>query len=321
FEYAIAEPVFHKVPGPSPGRAGRPGCRPRAGGGHGHCSRCGAHSCSGDDPCPRGDRSSGGAGSRQARADRGDELRRHLLRLLLQQAYGERPPAQLRHQAQHLQPRPGRGRGGAEGHHGQPAGLPPGPAGGTHRRAGERLRARRPRVPEEHRAGLRQLSLREQAPGRRGQVRDARGRGGHRDQGQLELLALAALRPRHPVLPRGRARHPAHNDKVSFTGMLVNGWNDVVDNNSGKTWGLSATLKPSAKLTLVQNFIGGPEQKDDAHDKRFLTDTVLTVTPTEKVSLMANYDYGKDKVAGTDVKWQGIALYVRLQATRWWALT
>ena len=103
--------------------------------------------------------------------------------------------------------------------------------------------------------------------------------------------------------------------------MLVNGWNDVVDNNSGKTWGLSATLKPSAKLTLVQNFIGGPEQKDDAHDKRFLTDTVLTVTPTEKVSLMANYDYGKDKVAGTDVKWQGIALYARLQATPWWALT
>jgi hypothetical protein len=111
------------------------------------------------------------------------------------------------------------------------------------------------------------------------------------------------------------------NDKVSFSGMLVNGWNDVVDNNSGKTWGLNATLKPSAKLTLVQNFIGGPEQKDDTHDKRFLTDTVLTVTPTDKLSLMANYDYGKDTVAGTGVKWQGIALYARVQATPWWALT
>src|SRR5262249_26318711 len=111
------------------------------------------------------------------------------------------------------------------------------------------------------------------------------------------------------------------NDKVSFSGMLVNGWNDVVDNNSGKTWGLSATLKPNAKLTLVQNFIGGPEQKDDTPDKRFLTDTTLTVTTNDKLSLMANYDYGKDTLAGSDVSWQGLALYARLQANAWWAVT
>jgi hypothetical protein len=111
------------------------------------------------------------------------------------------------------------------------------------------------------------------------------------------------------------------NDKVTFSGMLVNGWNDVEDNNSGKTWGVGAILKPSAKITLAQNFIGGPEQKDDAHDKRFLTDTTLTLTPTEKISLMANYDYGKDTVLGSDVKWQGVALYARVQATPSWALT
>jgi hypothetical protein len=111
------------------------------------------------------------------------------------------------------------------------------------------------------------------------------------------------------------------SDKVTLSGMLVNGWNDVEDNNSGKTWGVGAILKPSAKVSLAQNFIGGPEQVGDAHDKRFLTDTTLTVTPTDKLSLMANYDYGKDKVLGTDVKWQGIALYAKVQATPAWALT
>jgi hypothetical protein len=110
------------------------------------------------------------------------------------------------------------------------------------------------------------------------------------------------------------------NDKLSVTGMLVNGWNDVVDNNSGKTWGLSAILKPSGRLTLAQNFIGGPEQVDDSHDKRFLSDTVLTVNATDKLSFMANYDYGTDTVAGADVKWQGVALYARLQALPSWAL-
>jgi hypothetical protein len=111
------------------------------------------------------------------------------------------------------------------------------------------------------------------------------------------------------------------SDKVTLSGMLVNGWNDVQDNNSGKTWGVGAILKPSAKVTLAQNFIGGAEQQGNSSDKRFLTDTTLTVSPTDKLSLMANYDYGKDTVLGTDVKWQGIALYARLQVTPSWALT
>ena len=116
-----------------------------------------------------------------------------------------------------------------------------------------------------------------------------------------------------------RATYP-FSDKVSVTGMVVNGWNDVVDNNSGKTWGLSATLKPNATLNLVQNFIGGPEQKDDSHDKRFLSDTVVTVNATSKLTLMANYDYGRDHVAGIPVTWQGVAAYARLQALPAWAL-
>jgi hypothetical protein len=111
------------------------------------------------------------------------------------------------------------------------------------------------------------------------------------------------------------------NDKVTFSGMLINGWNDVEDNNSAKSWGVGAILKPTAKITLAQNFIGGAEQADDTSDKRFLTDTTLTVAATDKLSLMANYDYGKDSVLGSDVKWQGIALYARLQVLPSWALT
>jgi hypothetical protein len=110
------------------------------------------------------------------------------------------------------------------------------------------------------------------------------------------------------------------NDKFTLGAMVVNGWNDVVDNNSGKSWCVDLTLKPTPKLTLVQNVMGGPEQKDNTHDKRFLSDTVVTVNATDKVSLMANYDYGTDRVAGLDVKWQGIAAYARVQATPSWAI-
>jgi hypothetical protein len=130
------------------------------------------------------------------------------------------------------------------------------------------------------------------------------------------LFALAI-----PYYHAGLRATVPFNDKVSVTAMLVNGWNDVVDNNSGKTWGLSATLKPNAKLTVVQNLMGGPEQKDDTRDKRFLSDTVVTLTATDKLSLMANYDYATDSVGGLGVQWQGVALYTRLQATPAWALT
>src|SRR5947209_14221978 len=46
------------------------------------------------------------------------------------------------------------------------------------------------------------------------------------------------------------------NDKVTLGGMVVNGWNNVVDNNSGKSWCVDLTLKPTSKLTLVQNVMG-----------------------------------------------------------------
>jgi putative OmpL-like beta-barrel porin-2 len=129
------------------------------------------------------------------------------------------------------------------------------------------------------------------------------------------LFALAI-----PYYHAGLRATVPFNDKVSVTALLVNGWNDVVDNNSGKSWGLSATLKPTAKLSLVQTLMGGPEQQDDTRDKRFLSDTVVTLNATDKLSLMANYDYATDRVAGAGVQWQGIALYTRVQATPSWAV-
>jgi hypothetical protein len=111
------------------------------------------------------------------------------------------------------------------------------------------------------------------------------------------------------------------NDHVSLSAHLVNGWNNVVDNNSGKTVGVQATLKPSAALTIVQSYMGGPEQANDNTDWRHLVDTVLTYTATPTVSLAMNYDYGRDTIAGSSVTWQGVAGYLRYQPKQWFAIT
>jgi len=80
-------------------------------------------------------------------------------------------------------------------------------------------------------------------------------------------------------------------------------------------------VKPLAALTIAETYMGGPEQNNDNADWRHVSDTVATFTVTPKVSLAANYDYGQDKESGATVKWQGIAGYLRLQPTTWFALS
>lgn len=104
------------------------------------------------------------------------------------------------------------------------------------------------------------------------------------------------------------------NDKFSVTGFLVNGWNNIIDNNTGKTYGVSFGWNPSKKVSVTQNYMIGPEETNDNRDKRQLVDTVVTYSPTPRLSLMWNYDYGRgDRMArvANPVYWTGVAGYVR----------
>ena len=112
----------------------------------------------------------------------------------------------------------------------------------------------------------------------------------------------------------------AVNDKVSVTGFLVNGWNNVSDNNTGKTVGGQLVIKPTPAVMLLTNYTGGPEQNNDNSDWRHLSDSIVTYT-VNKVTLAGNYDYARDTVAGSTVTWQGVAGYVKYQANDWFALT
>src|SRR5436190_19576904 len=60
----------------------------------------------------------------------------------------------------------------------------------------------------------------------------------------------------------------AAGDKVSIMAGLTNGWNNVVDNNSGKTVISAVTLKPTGKITIIENYLFGPEQAGNSDDFR-----------------------------------------------------
>jgi hypothetical protein len=130
------------------------------------------------------------------------------------------------------------------------------------------------------------------------------------------LFALAI-----PYYHMGARVTYAFGDRVSVSGLFVNGWNNVVENNGGKTFGLQVTVKPTSRISVVQSYLTGPEQADNDSDIRHVSDTVITYTATPRLSLMANYDLGRDRLDGVPVLWQGIAAYARFAATSWWVLS
>ncbi len=105
------------------------------------------------------------------------------------------------------------------------------------------------------------------------------------------------------------------NNKLTLTGFLVNGWNNVVDNNAGKTAGVQIVAKPANRLTLTQNYMGGNEF-DDGNGVRHLVDSVAKFVVGPRLSLMADYDYGMDLQRNARVRWQGVALYARVAPVR-----
>lgn len=111
------------------------------------------------------------------------------------------------------------------------------------------------------------------------------------------------------------------SDKLSVAGLIVNGWNNVVDNNSGKSVGFSINVTPVKKLNLIQNYIVGAEQANNSSDRRQVFDTVLTVFANDRFSLMANYDYGMDRLLGERVRYQGVAGYARFAITPSFAIS
>ncbi len=110
------------------------------------------------------------------------------------------------------------------------------------------------------------------------------------------------------------------SDRFTLAGVVVNGWNNNVDNNTGKTVGVQAIVKPIRAVTVVQNYMGGPEQNDSNENWRHLVDTTVTYDASSRLALAANCDYGSDRVAGVRVAWQGVAGYAHYQANDWFAV-
>lgn len=97
--------------------------------------------------------------------------------------------------------------------------------------------------------------------------------------------------------------------------QLVNGWNNVEDNNSGKTLGLTTSLT-AGKVTWANNYYVGPEKTNTNRGFRHFYDTVIS-TSGPIVSTYVNVNYGLDRpaVGGRGNEWVAIAGAAKFQLT------
>ncbi|HXM98550.1 MAG TPA: porin [Candidatus Dormibacteraeota bacterium] len=106
--------------------------------------------------------------------------------------------------------------------------------------------------------------------------------------------------------------------------QVVNGWNNVEDNNSGKTIGLTGVVT-TKKFAWSNAYYAGPENPGTNKGWRQLFDTTLLLTPSDKLNAYINFDYAQNRNPPGSIpalsKWYGIAAAVHFQPTSKWAFT
>jgi hypothetical protein len=106
-------------------------------------------------------------------------------------------------------------------------------------------------------------------------------------------------------------------DVVTIDMGVVNGWDNLTDNNDGKTFLGGIGITPADVISMYISGIYGPEQSDNGHSNRAATTAVLTIKPTDMVTLIGELTYGNEENAkvldaSKDAEWYGGAGYVVL---------
>ena len=117
-------------------------------------------------------------------------------------------------------------------------------------------------------------------------------------------------------------------EEFALSAGVVNGWDNVDDNNDAKSFHGMLRWAPSDAFSVMVSGTYGAEQAGNDHDHRGLVTALITVSPWEDWTFMLDLDYGSEENAGVgtrvgeDAEWLGAALYAKYAiAEEWYAAT
>jgi len=91
----------------------------------------------------------------------------------------------------------------------------------------------------------------------------------------------------------------AFTPEIKLTGGVVNGWDNVIDSNDGKSFLGSLSYAPIEQVSLALNGIYGAEQPNHGGPPSAgVGDFVATIKPVDNLALILNYDYGSETDLG-----------------------
>ena len=99
------------------------------------------------------------------------------------------------------------------------------------------------------------------------------------------------------------------NDKLSVTGIVANGWNNILSTNSGKTFGFTGTYNATKKIAISETYLTGPRdllQDQNNGSWNNFSDTVVTFNPTAKLSLAGEFDYDHQGLSAAEAESVGV---------------
>jgi len=130
-----------------------------------------------------------------------------------------------------------------------------------------------------------------------------------------------------PFTHTGISAAYAWGPAFSATLALVNGWDNVVDNNRGKTGHAMVKIAPDVKASVVLSGSYGPEHTGRDGEMRWLGDAVCMAGPFGGVTLALNGDFAGDAAGGAGpdsgsyAHWAGAAAYLRYEPADAFAAT
>lgn len=107
----------------------------------------------------------------------------------------------------------------------------------------------------------------------------------------------------------------AFSRSLSGSALLVNGWDNVLDDNDGKTVGAQLAWSPGERVTVFLNAMSGPERDGEDEGSRRLVDVVAVFKATDRLTLALNADFAREDGAfgpGEDASWTGVTAYAKL---------
>ncbi len=111
------------------------------------------------------------------------------------------------------------------------------------------------------------------------------------------------------------------SDDFSFSGMVLNGWQNISDTNLSKAFGTQLTFKPNSTLLFNYSTFIGNESPDNSSQTRYFNNFYVQFSLSPQLSLATLFDFGLQKQTGMDeTSWYALALLGKYKINDKWQL-